>query len=278
MQKIQWNSSNGQLHRLSIDFLWKWSIMDQNYANGNPFFSVAKKFSEVSRVCHMKVDVLPFLKMWWFLWYHLLNRSYCCSKSGQIRRFFLKVATSKKIDTRSKNKFKTNPPEKSFKIGFWNFQENLFWEKNLSEYLFFWMTPLSKKILRFDPTLSSNNSGLKNDSIKTTTFSETAGRQLSSYPDFSTSVTSKKFNKKLYKYTLWKVLQSIFMLVYHDNSFNIASRVEWRKTKLSPYSNVSRVISFWKIDSQNVCSYWSPFVRRLKTKFLLNRRAEGCVY
>ena len=33
MQKIQWNSSNGQLHWFLIDFLWKWSKMDQNYAN-----------------------------------------------------------------------------------------------------------------------------------------------------------------------------------------------------------------------------------------------------
>ena len=33
--------------------------------------------------------------------------------------------------------------------------------------------------MTFDPTLSSNNSGLKDDSIKNTTLSETAGRQLS---------------------------------------------------------------------------------------------------
>ena len=38
-QKNQWNSSNGQLHWFPIDFLWKWSIMDQNYANANAFFS-----------------------------------------------------------------------------------------------------------------------------------------------------------------------------------------------------------------------------------------------
>ena len=36
MQKIQWNSPNGQLHWFPIDFLWKWSIMDQN--NANAFF------------------------------------------------------------------------------------------------------------------------------------------------------------------------------------------------------------------------------------------------
>ena len=41
-QKNQWNSSNGQLHWFPIDFLWKWSIMDQNYANANAFFSDCK--------------------------------------------------------------------------------------------------------------------------------------------------------------------------------------------------------------------------------------------
>ena len=42
MAKIQWNSSNYQLHWFHIDFLWKWPIMDQNYANANAFFSVLK--------------------------------------------------------------------------------------------------------------------------------------------------------------------------------------------------------------------------------------------
>ena len=42
--KIQWNSSNGQLHWFPIDFLWKWSIMDQNYANANASRPLAKKF------------------------------------------------------------------------------------------------------------------------------------------------------------------------------------------------------------------------------------------
>ena len=37
-QKIQWNSSNGQLHWFPIDSLWKWSKRDQNYGNANAFF------------------------------------------------------------------------------------------------------------------------------------------------------------------------------------------------------------------------------------------------
>ena len=42
-QKIQWNSSNGQLHWFPIDFLWKWPIMDQNCANANAWFSDWRK-------------------------------------------------------------------------------------------------------------------------------------------------------------------------------------------------------------------------------------------
>ena len=44
MQKFQWNSSNGQLHWFPFDFLWKWSIMDQNYANANASRHVANFF------------------------------------------------------------------------------------------------------------------------------------------------------------------------------------------------------------------------------------------
>ena len=35
MQKNQWNSSNGKLYWFTIEFLWKWSKMNQNYANTN---------------------------------------------------------------------------------------------------------------------------------------------------------------------------------------------------------------------------------------------------
>ena len=44
MQKIQWNSSNGQLHWFLIDFLWISSKMDQNYANANASRPLAKIF------------------------------------------------------------------------------------------------------------------------------------------------------------------------------------------------------------------------------------------
>ena len=155
---------------------------------------------------------------------------------------------------RNKNKYGYNFP---FQVLPFNQPKNIPIGSTLIEYgsmklkierVFIFVTPplCQKKNLRFDPTLSSNNSGLKNDSIKNQHIFGNGRTSALSYPDFSTSVTSKK-KSIINKYTLWKVLQSIFMLVYHDNSFNIASRVEWRKTKLSPYSNVSRVISFWKI-------------------------------
>ena len=35
MQKNQWNSSNGKHYWFTIEFLWKWSKMNQNYANTN---------------------------------------------------------------------------------------------------------------------------------------------------------------------------------------------------------------------------------------------------
>ena len=91
-------------------------------------FSLLQIFLEVSRVCHMKADVLPFLKIWWFLYYNFLHRSYCCSKSGQIWRFSLESGVVKQKYA-LKNFLKTDPLEKSFKIGFWKFsQEDLSWK------------------------------------------------------------------------------------------------------------------------------------------------------
>ena len=63
-------------------------------------FLCCKNLSEVSRVCHMNADVLPILKLWLFLLCCMLNRSYCCSKLGQIWIFFLEKGGVKKIDMR----------------------------------------------------------------------------------------------------------------------------------------------------------------------------------
>ena len=61
------------------------------------FFLCCKKNSDVSRVCHMKADVLPVPKICGcFLCYNFLNGIYCCPKSGQISRFFLQSGGVKK--------------------------------------------------------------------------------------------------------------------------------------------------------------------------------------
>ena len=70
-QKIQWNSSNGQLHWFLIDFLWKWSIMDQNYANANAFFSVANIFKRYPGMpyeswCPAVSENVVFFMLWFF--------------------------------------------------------------------------------------------------------------------------------------------------------------------------------------------------------------------
>ena len=90
MQKIQWNSSNGQLHWFLIDFLRKWPIMESikwtKTMQTQTLFSLLQKKSRY-----------PGYESWrpgGFLCYNYLNRTYCCSKSGQISRFFFcKVAS-----------------------------------------------------------------------------------------------------------------------------------------------------------------------------------------
>ena len=63
-----------------------------HYANANACFSVSNFLTGI-HACQMKANVLLFPKIWWFLCYNFLNRSYCCSKLGQISGFFFgKVA------------------------------------------------------------------------------------------------------------------------------------------------------------------------------------------
>ena len=84
MQKIQLNSSNGQLHWFLIDFLWKWSIMDQNYANANASRLLAKIFKRYPDMPYESwrpgdsENVVVFYSI-------IFNPEfYCCPKSGQI--------------------------------------------------------------------------------------------------------------------------------------------------------------------------------------------------
>ena len=130
--KNQWNSSNGQLHWFPIDFLWKWTIIDQNYANSNVFFS-DWNFSEVSRVCHRfgNLTSRAFWKCGSFCCYNFLNRSYGCSKSteSEILAMLAKIRVVKKKLTLSpycKLRLEINMSKKNvtatilrFKLPYW---------------------------------------------------------------------------------------------------------------------------------------------------------------
>ena len=72
-QKNHWNSSNGQIHWFPIDFLWKWSIMDQNYANANAFFSDWKIFLRYPGYAIGKLTSRAFWKCGGFCCYNFLN-------------------------------------------------------------------------------------------------------------------------------------------------------------------------------------------------------------
>ena len=64
--------------------------MDQNYANANAFFYVAK-FLRGIQGCHMKADVLPFLKMWWFFMLYFFKRDLLLPKvRSNLKIFFAK--------------------------------------------------------------------------------------------------------------------------------------------------------------------------------------------
>ena len=96
--------------------------------------------------------------------------------------FFGKLASSKKIDTHSKKKFNTNPPERSFKIWFKNFsQEDLSWKFFWARIYFFWRRKFwwQTQNFRFRWLWAAITLIQKFIATKTTTFSEMAGRQLS---------------------------------------------------------------------------------------------------
>ena len=108
-----------------VGWKWKWPEKCQKIeiiliwfiSNTNNVKS-CKKFNETTQTANFTG----------FLCYHLLNRSYCCSKSGQIWRFSLESGVVKQKYA-LKNFLKTDPLEKSFKIGFWKFsQEDLSWK------------------------------------------------------------------------------------------------------------------------------------------------------
>ena len=79
--KNQGNSSNRQFQWFPLDFQWKWSKLDPNYARENALFSIEKN-SEVSRV--WKQMSSRFWKCDGFLYHHFLDTSFGWSKLCQI--------------------------------------------------------------------------------------------------------------------------------------------------------------------------------------------------
>ena len=90
-----------------------------------------------------------------------------------MRRPKIKYARAQQNSNKSSCKKFLNPILKLLSGGF-DLNRNI-----VAVSIFFDTAILPKKILRFDPTLCSNNSGLENFRIKTTTFLESPGRRLS---------------------------------------------------------------------------------------------------
>ena len=128
-----------------------------------------KNFQEVSVGAIWKLTYWRFRKCGSFLFYNFLNQTYGCSKSTESEILSL----SSKLMRRNKNKYGYNFP---FQVLPFNQPKNIPIGSTLIEYgslklkivrVFIFVTPplCKKKFLRFDPTLGSNNSGLKNYSI-----------------------------------------------------------------------------------------------------------------
>ena len=113
----------------------------------------------------MKADVLPFLKKWWFFMLSFFKPELLLLKVGSNLKIFLESGVIQKnkysLKFFSQNKFSwkfQNPILKLFSRG------SVF--KKFFRAYFCFTTYYPKKIIIFDLTLSSNNSGLINDSIK----------------------------------------------------------------------------------------------------------------
>ena len=119
-----WNHAKNSMKQLKRPLISHWFPVEMVHigpklCKRKLFFSVAKFFKRYPAYAIWKLTSCRFWKSDGSLCYHFLNRSYCWSKSGQIWRFFWKVAASKKIDTRSKIFLKTIPLERSFKTSLW---------------------------------------------------------------------------------------------------------------------------------------------------------------
>ena len=182
MQKIQWNSSNGQLHWFLIDFLWKWSKMDQNYANANASRPLAK-FLRGIQICHMKADVLAIPKMWWFLILHFFKPKLLLPKVGSnLKNFFCRIAVLKKktrlqISISSLHMNRTWVSHGTFQVLFISEVKT----QNCGRGIFFWhrLFLVTNRKFQSRLTLSAYNSASKALIIKKYHITESPGRQLS---------------------------------------------------------------------------------------------------
>ena len=129
-----------------------------------------KNFQEVSEGAIWKLTYWRFRKCGSFLFYNFLNQTYGCSKSTESENLSL---SSKLCGVKKKRHgynfsfwlLPLNQPQ-NIPIGSTLIQYGGLKLKNVAVSFFCDTAILPKKILRFDPTLGSNNSGLKNSRIK----------------------------------------------------------------------------------------------------------------
>ena len=107
-KKWKLNFTGTELHWFLIDFLWKWSTMDQNLQM-QTLFSLLEFFKRYPGMTYMKADILPFLKMWCFLCYNFLNWSY-----EDFFEFVIKVMRRKKNRYTFKKIFRINSSWEKF--------------------------------------------------------------------------------------------------------------------------------------------------------------------
>ena len=129
-----------------------------------------KNFQEVSEGAKWKLTSWRFRKCGSFLFYDFLNQTYGCSKSteSEILSLSSKLCGVKKKRHGYNFEFWLLPlnQPKNIPIGSTLIQYGGLKLKNVAVSFFCDTTILQKKFLRFDPTLGSNNPGLKNYRIK----------------------------------------------------------------------------------------------------------------
>ena len=102
MQKIQWNSSNGQLHWFPIEFLWNSSKMDQNYANANAPRTLANFFKRYPDMPYESWRPGDFENVMVFYAIFFKPELLLPKVGSNLQNFFCKIVVSQKISTPSK--------------------------------------------------------------------------------------------------------------------------------------------------------------------------------